>query len=147
MSDRGGFFARYALPVLRLKAAEFIACVVLGSVLIILVPGVYYRESDLLGALRGGVIFTGMFFVFTLYPIISAAMILLLAAFRIRSRLILSLVSGLFLLAYTALWATQAVGGWAISFWVTWLVMGVLTFLLALWLLPRGEAAENKRTS
>lgn len=143
MSNWGGFFSRYALPLLRLKAIEFLVCALLGSALIFAVPGVYYREPGLLGAVRGGVIFAGMFFVLTLYPIISAAIILLLAALRVRSRLVLSLVSGLFLLAYTAWWATQMTGGLAISFWVAWLVMGVLTFLLALWLLPGGKWSKT----
>lgn len=108
----------------------------LGSVLIFLVPGTYYDEVSLVGVVRGGLIFAGLFFVLTLYPIISAALILVLAAFQFR-RVMLSLASGTFLLAYTAWWALMARGGLPFSFWITWLVMGIITFLLALWLLPK----------
>lgn len=49
----------------------------LGIALVILVTGVDYHEPDLLGALCGGAIFTGMLCDFTLDTIISVAMILL----------------------------------------------------------------------
>lgn len=131
-------WSEYARPLLLLKLGEFLACTFLGSALILAVPETYYGETGVLGAMRGGLIFAGLFFVFTAYPIVSSIPVLALVAMRVRSRSVLSLIAGVFMLAYSTVFALMALGEWPISFWATWLLMGAATFLLALWLLPSG---------
>lgn len=123
-----------------MKLYEFVACALLGGALIYLTPGVYYAQSDVFGSAWGGVIFAGFFFVFTAYPIVSIVLLLILVALRIRSKLILAFAAGTFLLGYTAYFESMVRSDSPASFWITWLVMGLITFLLTLWLLPSEKA-------
>jgi len=130
-------WSAYLTPLLLMKLYEFVACALLGAALIYLTPGVYYAESDVFGSAWGGVIFAGLFFAFTAYPIVSVVLLLILVALRVRSKLILAFAAGIFLLSYTAYFESMVRASSPASFWITWLVMGLITFLLALWLLPR----------
>lgn len=84
-----------------------------------------------------------MFYVFTLYPLVSLIPIIALIALKIRVPWMLAATASLFVLAYTAFFASMARGELPLSFWTTWGLMGVVTFSLTLWLL-RGTRVTSK---
>ena len=126
----------HARPFLLLKLGELLVCAFLGTILILVVPGVYDAGHGYRGALRGGLLLAGQFFVLTLYPVVSAIPWLVLISKGVTSRLIFSLTSGLFILVYTAIWMLDMRGQVPLGVWLTWLTIGIATFALS-WILLR----------
>jgi len=141
-------WSSYVGPLLLLKISEFAACVALASALFFAFPVPPYIYNDesitVLEAIRAGAVFSGWFFVLTLYPVVSALVLLIAVALKVRSRLLLAMVAGLFLLAYTAAWVIALGAAYPSSFWVAWGAMGLLSFVLALSLLPGGDETEKE---
>lgn len=121
-----------------LKLGEFIVCILLASVLIYIDPVLFYVKVGALGAVWGGVIFAALFFIFTLYPIFSCLLLLILIVLGVRRRLFLAAAASLSMLGYSIVWALMAQGNWPISFWIVWGGMGMGTFSLGMLLFPKG---------
>lgn len=135
--------AKYMVPFLLIKVFEFVSCAALATCLILAAPGTIYAEGGVVEAVRGGLIFAGMFFTFTLYPVASLVAFFLTLAVASSGRLI-AMASGAFLLAYAALFALSASHPFLLGFWLAWLCMGAatsaITFLVIRWKRGVGSA-------
>lgn len=129
-------FAKYATSFLLIKFFEFVLCVLIATALILASPGTFYANVDVTDAVRGGLIFSGTFFLLTLYPIVSSA-VFFLAVLKVSSARGIAALSGVFMLVYSAFFALSASDPFPASFWIAWLCMGVATFLITLLVIKR----------
>jgi len=139
--ERRGLWARYFLSLTLLKLVEFVSCSILFAFLIYLFPEppYYYAEKvDFGSALRGGLLATSLFFLTTLYPIVSFAAIFAVVVLQFRSRLLLGAAAALFSMGYVVLWVVVLDLSYPFSFWVAWFLMGLIIFFSGLALFPGG---------
>lgn len=129
-------FAKYAASFLLIKLFEFASCTLLATILILAAPGTFYADVGAAEAVRGGLIFSGTFFLLTLYPVASFVVLFLTALWVSSARWIAG-VSGVFILAYSAFFALSSPDPFPASFWVAWLCMGIATFLITLLVFQR----------
>jgi hypothetical protein len=136
----------YIRSVALLKLAEYLLITVVAVALIWWFPARYYEAArGPADYLIGAMIFATEFYAFTLYPVVSSALVLWLVRRGVQSRGRLAGVSALFFVAFSG---AVAIGLSANTgklppqdFWIALLCTSVGTLALAWWLLPPSQSA------
>src|SRR5690349_800048 len=88
-----------------LLAAEFVLCTCLAFALVAFFPAYYATAKNTFDLVVGALLFSAMFFTFTLYPFAKFLFMSLLSSLAKYSPVLAALASGGFTLAYTWLCA------------------------------------------